>query len=117
MAAPQHRYRLLRNIFRLRDVLIELCDAKLIKRYCVDSAGILLATDLVIDALSSNTKRRNSLTPEMTVITTLRTLPLAKCKCGSSDDLGPSHPAISRAIVHTIDALPDINMCPSVPRE
>ena len=110
MAAAQRRDRHLRNIFRRRDVLNELSDAELIKRYRLDRAGILFVTDLVRDALASNNKRRHPLTPEMKVIITLRYLATGKMQMCSSDDLGPSQPAISRAITQTIDALADINI-------
>ena len=110
MAAPQQQVPQLRNIFRRRDVLNELSDAELIKRYRLDRHGIIFVTNLVRDALTSDTKRRNPLTPEMKVIITLRYLATGKMQMCSSDDLGPSQPSISRVITQTIDALADINI-------
>lgn len=99
-----------RNIFRRRDVLNEFSDAELVKRYRLDREGILFVTDLVREALASDTKRRQPLTPEMKVIITLRYLATGKMQQCSSDDLGPSQPAISQAITQTINALSDINV-------
>ena len=110
MAAPQQQDPQSRKIFRRRDVLNELSDAELIKRYRLDRNGILFVTNLVREALSSDTKRRNPLIPELKVIITLRYLATGKMQMCSSDDLGPSQPAISRAITQTIDALADINI-------
>ncbi|XP_045107685.1 putative nuclease HARBI1 [Portunus trituberculatus] len=110
MAAAQHQNLHLRNTFRCRNILEELSDAELIKRYCLDREGILFVTNLVRDALSSNTNRRKPLSPEMKVIITLRYLATEKMHQCSEDDLGPSQPAISRAITQTIDALADINI-------
>ena len=70
----------------------------------------MYVTSLVRDALSSDTKRKNPLTPEMKVIITLRYLATGKMQVCSSDDLGPSQPTISRAITQTIDALADMNI-------
>ena len=110
MAAPQQQVPQARNIFRRRDVLNELSDAELIKRYRLDKNGILYVTNLVREALTSDTKRRNPLTPELKVIITLRYLATGKMQLCCSDDLGPSQPAISRAITQTIDALANINI-------
>lgn len=67
---------LLRNIHARRDVLRELSDEELIKRYRLNRAGILFVTDLVRDTLQSDTKRNRALTAEMKVIITLRFLTL-----------------------------------------
>ncbi|XP_045107147.1 putative nuclease HARBI1 [Portunus trituberculatus] len=53
MAAAQHQDLHLRNTFRRRNVLEELSDAELIKRYRLDREGILFVTNLVRDALST----------------------------------------------------------------
>ncbi|XP_050707771.1 putative nuclease HARBI1 isoform X3 [Eriocheir sinensis] len=107
MAAPRQHAP---QPFRRRDVLNELSDAELIRRYRFDKEGILYVTNLVREALSSDTKRRNPLTPEMKVIITLRYLATGKMQMCSSDDLGPSQPSISRAITQTIDALANVNI-------
>ena len=91
-------------------MLDELSDAELIKRYRLDRDGILYVSNLVREALTSETKRRNPLIPEMKVIITLRYLATGKMQLCCSDDLGPSQPAVSRAIAQTIDALADINV-------
>ena len=78
MAAPQQQVPQLRNIFRRRDVLNELSDAELIKRYRLDKEGILYVTNLVREALLSDTRRRSPLTPEMKVIINCATWPREK---------------------------------------
>ena len=88
-------------------MLNELSDAELIKRYRFDREGIIYVTDLVREALCSETSRSNPLTPEMKVIITLRYLATGKMQQCSSDDLGPSQSSISRTITQTIDALAD----------
>ncbi|XP_045125367.1 putative nuclease HARBI1 [Portunus trituberculatus] len=110
MAAPQQQSSQLRNLFRRRNFLQELSDAELIKRYRLDRDGILFVTNLVRDVLSSNTRRRNPLTPKMKVILTLRYLVTSRIQMYSRDDLGPSQSAISRAITQTLDALADVNI-------
>ncbi|MPC15914.1 hypothetical protein E2C01_008720 [Portunus trituberculatus] len=65
MATQQHQDLHLRNTFCCRDNLHKLSDAELIKRYCLDKDGLWFVTNLVMDALSSNTKRRKPLTPKM----------------------------------------------------
>ena len=59
-----------RNILRRKDVLSELSDAELIKRYRLDRDGILYVTNLEREALTSETKRRKAFTPELKVIIT-----------------------------------------------
>ena len=110
MAAPKQNKPPPRNSFRRRDVLQELSDAELIKRYRLDKDGILFVTNLVRDVLSSNSRRGNPLTPEMKVILTLGYLATGQMQVCSSDDLGPSQPSISRAITQTIEALADTNV-------
>ena len=96
--------------YRIRDVLNAFNDAELIKRYRLDREGILFVTNLVREALSSETSRSNPLTPEMKVIITLRYLAIGKMQQCASDDLGPSQSSISRAISQTVDALADGNV-------
>ena len=69
MAAPQeqHQYQP-RNYRPRKDVLNELTDTELIKRYRFDREGIFYVTNLVREALTSDTRRSNPLTPEMKVI-------------------------------------------------
>ncbi|XP_050733869.1 putative nuclease HARBI1 [Eriocheir sinensis] len=110
MAAPQQQDPQPRNILRRRDVLNELSDDELIQRYRLDREGILFVTNLVREALSSDTRRRSPLTPEMKVILTLRYLATGNMRMCSSDGLGPSQPSISRAITQTIEALVNINI-------
>lgn len=88
-----------------KDVLNELSDAELVKRYRLDRAEILFLTDLVRDPLTSRTARNNALTPEMKVIITLRFLATGKMQRCSSDDLGPSQQSVSRVITETLNAL------------
>lgn len=63
-------------------------DSELIRCYRLDRAGIMFVTDLIRDALTSLTQRRNAIAPEMKVITTLL-----------------SQPSVSRVITQTITAL------------
>ncbi len=66
-------------------------DSELIRRCTLDRAGIMFVTDLIKDMLTSLTLRRNTIAPEMDVITTLTTLTYlatGKMQLGSSDDLG-----------------------------
>ncbi len=46
--------------------------SELIRRCTLDRAGIMFVTDLIKDMLTSLTLRRNSIAPEMDVITTLK---------------------------------------------
>ena len=56
------------RIFRARkDVLNELDDGELIKRYRLDRAGIIFVTDLVQEKLTSATARNKALSPEMKI--------------------------------------------------
>ena len=57
----------------------ELSDAELVKRYHIDSKNILFVTDLVREALMSDTKRRQPLTPEMKVSIFLFTSHMSMC--------------------------------------
>ena len=54
-----------------RDILQTLDDSELMKRYRLDSAGIMFVVDLIRDALTSPTQRHNAIPPEMKVITTM----------------------------------------------
>lgn len=88
-----------------RNVLQTMDDSELLRRYRLDRAGIMFVTDLIRDALTSPTQRRNAIAPEMKVITTLRYLATGKMQQCSSDDLGLSQPSVSRVITQTITAL------------
>ncbi|XP_045118007.1 putative nuclease HARBI1 [Portunus trituberculatus] len=111
MAAREklHRHHLrLRWAFRERkDVLNELDDRELVKRYRLDRAGITFVTDLVRERLKRPTVRNKALSPEMQVIITLRYLATGKMQQCSADDLGPSQQTISRVISDTLEALSD----------
>ncbi|KAJ7999549.1 hypothetical protein DPEC_G00195580 [Dallia pectoralis] len=65
----------------------------------------MFVTDLIRDALTSQTQRRNAIAPEMKVISTLRYLATGKIQQCSSDDLGLSQPSVCSAISQTISAL------------
>ena len=83
-----------RNNYRRKDVLNELNDAELIKRYRLDREGILFVTNLVRAALKSDTNRFDPLTPELKVLITLRYLATGKMqKCSSDLTLAPPSPA------------------------
>lgn len=103
---PRH----LRTFRPRRNVLDELPDAELLKRYRLDRAGILFVTDLVREALTAPTKRNQALSPEMKVVVTLRYLATGKMQLCSSDDLGPSQPTISKVTRDTIYALSQPHM-------
>ena len=110
MAAPQQEDRQPVDFYRRKDVLNELSDAQLIRRYRLDRESILFVTNLVREALTSDTNRKHPLSPEMKVIITLRCLATGKMQLCNSDDLGPSQASISKAISQTIDALADSNI-------
>ena len=95
---PAVRQRQPRTFRERRDVLQELSDSELIRRYRLDSAGILFVTDLIRETLQSPTARNSALTPEMKVIITLRYLATGKMQQCSSDDLGPSQQTVSSVI-------------------
>ena len=103
MAVNQRQHR--RYFRERRNVLEEMSDAELIKRYRLDREGILFVTDLVRDRLTSPTNRNQPLTPEMKAVTTLRYLATGKMQQCSSDDLGPSQPSVSNIITQTLEAL------------
>ncbi|XP_045122948.1 putative nuclease HARBI1 [Portunus trituberculatus] len=111
MAAREelHRHHLRqRRAFRERkDVLNELDDRELVKRYRLDRAGITFVTDLVRERLKRPTVRNEALSPEMQVIITLRYLATGKMQQCSADDLGTSQQTISRVIIDTLEALSD----------
>ncbi|KAK3849766.1 hypothetical protein Pcinc_003442 [Petrolisthes cinctipes] len=104
MAAPM-RIRQPRNFRDRKDVLNELSDAELIKRYRLDRAGIMLVTDLVRERITNQTERSRAVTPEMKVLVTLRYLATGKMQLCSGDDLGPSQQTVSRVITETLFAL------------
>ena len=76
--AAEPRQRQQRTFRERRDVLTELSDSELIKRYRLDRAGIVQVTDLVRDTLTSRTRRNKALTAEMKVIITVRYLATRK---------------------------------------
>ncbi|KAK3886785.1 hypothetical protein Pcinc_009105 [Petrolisthes cinctipes] len=94
-----------RNFRARRDILEELSDAELLKRYRFDREGIMFITDLVRDELQSPTNRNVPITPEMKVLMTLRYLATGKMQQCNSDDLGPSQPSVSNSITQTLHAL------------
>ncbi|XP_050700193.1 putative nuclease HARBI1 [Eriocheir sinensis] len=99
------RPRQLRTFRARRDVLDELPDPELIKRYRLDRAGILFVADLVREALTAPTNRNQALSPEMKVLVTLRYLATGKMQQCSSDDLGPSQQTVIRVTRETVYAL------------
>ncbi|KAK3886761.1 hypothetical protein Pcinc_009081 [Petrolisthes cinctipes] len=94
------------RVFRERnDVLNELSDNELIKRYRLDREGIIFVTDLVRPVLLRPTVANKALTPEQKVIITLRYVATAKMQLCNGDDLGVSQQTVSRVISETLDAL------------
>ena len=105
MAQAEQRQRRGR-LFRLRkDVLNDMTDEELVKRYRLDREGIIFVTNLVRETLARPTTRNKALTPEMKVIVTLRYLASGKMQLCSGDDLGISQQTVSRVITETIYAL------------
>lgn len=104
MAAPMH-IRRPRHFRDRKDVLNDLSDAELIKRYRLDRAGIMFVTELVRERISSQTNRNRPVTPETKVLITLRYLATGKMQLCSGDDLGPSQQTVSRVITETLSAL------------
>ncbi|XP_045137201.1 putative nuclease HARBI1 [Portunus trituberculatus] len=94
-----------RTFHERRYFLMEYSDSQLIERFRLDRAGILYVTDLVRDALGSQTARNKALSPEMKVAITLGYLATGKMQLCSSDDFGTSQPTVSRAITQTLEAL------------
>lgn len=74
----QRRLRRGRTFWPRRNVLEELNDAELIKRYRLDREGIMFVVDMLRDTLESPTSRNMALSPEMKVILTLRYLATGK---------------------------------------
>ena len=72
------RRRLVRNFRERRNVLDDLSDAELIKRYRLDHAGIMFVTDLMRNVLTSPTARNKPIPPELKVVATLRYLATGK---------------------------------------
>lgn len=106
-APPQPRQRKERVFGARRDVLNDLDDRELLKRYRLDRAGILFVTDLVRERLTRQTSRSKALSPEMQVVILLRYLATGKMQLCSADDLGPSQQTISRVVRDTLEALSD----------
>ena len=107
MAEQQQQQPPLRRprIFKERDVLNELSDRELIKRYRLDRAGIVFVTNLVRGALTRPTVANKALTAEHKIIITLRYLATGKFQLCNGDDLGVSQQTVSRVITETLDAL------------
>ena len=100
-----------RRTFRERkDVLDDLDDRELVRRYRLDRAGVLFVTDLVRERLTRPTMRNKALSPEMQVIITLRYLATGKMQQCSADDLGISQQTVSKVISDTVNALSDITI-------
>ena len=99
-----------REFRRRRDVLNDLDDMELIKRYRLDREGIVYVTDLVRRVLLRRTACNKALTPEHKVLITLRYLATGKMQLCNGDDLGVSQQTVSRVVTETLDALcaPDI---------
>lgn len=68
-------------------ILHELGDKELIKKCCLNHAGTLFVTDLVKDTLQSDTKRSQTLTAEMIMIT-LHFLATGNMQQCNSDGMG-----------------------------
>ena len=99
------------RVFReRRDVLNELNDLELIKRYRLNREGILFVSGLVREVISRPTARNKAISPELKVLATLRYLATGKMQQCSSDDLSPSQQTISRIIRETIYALSDVEI-------
>ncbi|KAK3886538.1 hypothetical protein Pcinc_009319 [Petrolisthes cinctipes] len=106
MVAPAPlRQRRPRRFRERKDVLHDLDDGELIKRYRLDRAGIIFVTDLVRGPLTNPTGRNQVLTPEMKIIVLLRYLATGKMQLCSMDDLGPSQQTVSQVITETLMAL------------
>ncbi|KAK4294822.1 hypothetical protein Pmani_032580 [Petrolisthes manimaculis] len=88
-----------------RNVLDELGDTKLIKRYRLDRAGIFFVTEMLRGALVSPTSRSMAISPEIKVVITLRYLATGKMQLYNGDDLRASQPSVSRVIVQTVELL------------
>ncbi|KAK3865839.1 hypothetical protein Pcinc_028583 [Petrolisthes cinctipes] len=94
------------RVFReRRDVLNELSDNELIKRYILDREGIVFVTDLVRPVLLRPTVSNKALTPEQKVLITLRYIATGKMQLCNGDDIGVSQQTVSRVITQTLDAL------------
>lgn len=106
----QLRVRQPREFRERRDVLNELSDTELIKRYRLDRAGIVFLTDLVRPVLLRPTATNKALTPEQKIIITLRYLATGKMQLCSGDDLGVSQQTVSRVVTETVNALSEHNL-------
>ncbi|KAK3887936.1 hypothetical protein Pcinc_007986 [Petrolisthes cinctipes] len=105
MAQQQPQPRRVRTFRPRRNVLDELGDTELIKRYRLDRAGIIFVTEMLRGALESPTSRTMAISPEMKVVITLRYLATGKMQLCNGDDLGPSQPSVSRVIAQTVELL------------
>ena len=74
------------------------------KRYRLNREGIKLVVELVRDAITSPTNRKNQISPEIKCLATLRYLATGKMQLCNADDLGISQPSLSRAINQSINA-------------
>ncbi|KAK0144401.1 putative nuclease HARBI1 [Merluccius polli] len=71
-------------------------DCELIKRYRLNREGIKLVVELVWDAITSPTNRKNLISPEIKCLATLRYLATGKMQLCNADDLGISQPSFIR---------------------
>lgn len=101
----QPRVRQPRNFRERKDIINELSDEELIKRYRLDRAGVIFVTDLVRPVLTNPTVTNKALTPEMKMLITLRYLATGEMQLFSGDDLGVSQQTVNRVITETVDAL------------
>ncbi len=83
-------------------------DSQLIRRHTLDRARIMFETDVIRDTLTSLTPRRNTIVPEMDVISILTYLTTGQMQLYISDDLGLSQPSISKVITQTCIALSEL---------
>ena len=99
MAAMLNAHRNRVNVFGIFN------DRELIRRYRLDRAGIMVLVEHVRDAITSPTNRRNPISPEAKMVTTLRYLATGKMQLCGGDELGLSQPSVSRIIHQTLNAL------------
>lgn len=104
------RLRRPRHFNNRKDVLGDLSNRELIKRYRLDREGILFLTNLVRPKLVRPTQNNHVLTPEQKIIILLRYLATGKMQLCNADDLGVSQQTVSRVISETLDALCDYDV-------
>lgn len=99
-----------RNFSARHNVLDELSDQELIKRFRLDRETILFVTNLVRPTLVRPRQRSHVLTPEQKIVILLRYLATGKMHLCNDDDLSVSQQTVSRVISETLDALCDKNI-------